>query len=95
MDTWNRNIIYHYCCCKEDIAPQRTLKMSQRIHVIENYEGLTAEENSIVPDGSYYNAKAYFAVTKYDSDTTKRKKETDLEENGRQPNVSKKIVEQL
>lgn len=74
IDTGKRKIICHYFYCKEHIDPLYTLKWHQRDLVVENYEGLTADEKAKIQDTSYKNAKAYLLLTNSNNNETTSKK---------------------
>lgn len=50
------------------------MKLQQLYHEFKNYEGLTTDEQSKVPETSYKNAEAYLEITKNNSEEREAKK---------------------
>ena len=82
---WDQNRerkIICYSCCKinKHIKPECNLQISEMDQVISNYETLSADEKSRVPDNSYKAAKTFMGL----QDTDKAN-QTNIMEHNTQP----------
>lgn len=70
-------LMCYSCYFKELIALQRTFQVYSVHQVVENFDGLTADEKWKVQDISYKNAESYCELSNSNTHETTSKKEAD------------------